>query len=419
MGAGSSDHIPQTARLWLSQDHAGRVAARISSKLDAKTNKFGWLQAPGNNLKCIGWAPGTSLFHFLASLTQPAGVGPGGRASDLKGHMLCMMRASVVMSFFILWNWATPKINALCGTFYRTTYPAHWDSKRAKPAHRGSPMNRPGIALTAIVVLAFLPVCARAQTASITGTVKDTTGAVVPQTRITAQNVATHSPRTAVTDESGIYRITNLAPGTYDVLIEKTGFKSVEFSQITLAVDHVQNLDATLTVSTVEARVKVTGESVAPLDLNDAQIGNMVTSQQISSLPLVLRDPYQLALLSPGVNQSNSILGGLSVNGSGERNNNFLLDGTDNNDTDIPGLTLPQPGLHCGRRSVAPRFLAPSPIQREQSFRTPKSPLRMSPRVNRPKPRPIRPASTTYQTSPPGITRFPSQPKGSAPTYLK
>ena len=206
-------------------------------------------------------------------------------------------------------------------------------------------MNRSGIALPVIVVLAFLPVCARAQTAAITGTVKDATGAVVPQTRITAQNVATHSPRTAVTDESGIYRITSLAPGTYDVLIEKSGFKSVEFSQITLAVDHVQNLDATLTVSTVEARVQVTGESVAPLDLNDAQIGNIVTSQQISSLPLVLRDPYQLALLSPGVNQSNSILGGLSVNGSGERNNNFLLDGTDNNDTDIPGLTLPQPGL--------------------------------------------------------------------------
>src|SRR5437899_10139967 len=84
----------------------------------------------------------------------------------------------------------------------------------------------------------------------------------------------------------------------------------------------------------------VTGESVAPVDLNDAQIGNMVTSEQINSLPLVLRDPYQLALLSPGANASNSILGGLSVNGARERNNNFLLDGTDNNDADIPGLTL-------------------------------------------------------------------------------
>ena len=53
-----------------------------------------------------------------------------------------------------------------------------------------------------------------------------------------------------MTDESGIYRITSLAPGTYNVLIEKPAFKSVQFSQITLAVDHVQNLDATLTEGT-------------------------------------------------------------------------------------------------------------------------------------------------------------------------
>jgi hypothetical protein len=60
---------------------------------------------------------------------------------------------------------------------------------------------------------------------------------------------------------------------------------------------------------------------------------------------MILRDPYELMLLSPGAIQGNSILHGLSVNGSRERNNNFLLDGTDNNDAEIPGLRLPQPGL--------------------------------------------------------------------------
>ena len=206
-------------------------------------------------------------------------------------------------------------------------------------------MNPKRIALLVIFLLAFLPVCACAQSASVAGTVTDATGAVVPQAKITAKNLSTNAPRTAVTDESGVYRITSLAPGKYDVLIEKPGFRSVEFSQIALAVDQVQNLDATLAVSGVQAKIKVTGESVAPIDLNDAQIGNVVTGQQINNLPLVLRDPYQLILLSPGANQSNSILGGLSVNGTGERNNNFLLDGTDNNDAEIPGLTLPQPGL--------------------------------------------------------------------------
>ena len=87
------------------------------------------------------------------------------------------------------------------------------------------------------------------------------------------------------------------------------------------------------------------GESIAAIDLNDAETGNTITSQQIENLPLILRDPYQLTLLSPGAIQSNSILGGFSVNGSRERNNNFLMDGTNNNDAEIPGLSLPQPGL--------------------------------------------------------------------------
>ena len=62
------------------------------------------------------------------------------------GQILFRMRAFVMMSFFILWNWPTPKIKGLCATFYRTTYPAHWDSNRAKPAQRGSPgfAERPG-----------------------------------------------------------------------------------------------------------------------------------------------------------------------------------------------------------------------------------------------------------------------------------
>ena len=196
-----------------------------------------------------------------------------------------------------------------------------------------------------LLLLLCIPRSALSQTASITGTVKDSTGAAVPQATVTTHNRGTSANRSTTTDESGIYRITSLSPGNYDVVIEKTGFKTVEYSLVALTVDHVQNLDATLAPSSVTEKVMVTGESVAPVDLNDAQIGNMVTSEQINSLPLVLRDPYQLALLSPGANASNSILGGLSVNGARERNNNFLLDGTDNNDADIPGLTLPQPGL--------------------------------------------------------------------------
>src|SRR5229473_721910 len=202
------------------------------------------------------------------------------------------------------------------------------------------------IPASALVLSLFcLSRLAVAQTASISGTVTDTTAAVVPQVRVTARNLATSVSRRTTTDGSGTYRITSLIPGIYDVLVQRPGFKTVEYSRVELAVGQVQNLSPTLVPSATAETVTVHGEEVAPVDLDDAQIGNLVKSQQIEDLPLILRDPYQLILLSPGAIQGNSILQGLSVNGSRERNNNFLLDGTDNNDAEIPGLNLPQPGL--------------------------------------------------------------------------
>ncbi len=134
-----------------------------------------------------------------------------------------------------------------------------------------------------LLLLLCLPRSALSQTASITGTVKDSTGAAVPQAKVTTHNRATSATRSTTTDDSGIYRITSLSPGNYDVVIEKAGFKIVEYSLVALTVDHVQNLDATLAPSSVTEKVTVTGESVAPVDLNDAQIGNIVTSEQINN----------------------------------------------------------------------------------------------------------------------------------------
>jgi hypothetical protein len=177
-----------------------------------------------------------------------------------------------------------------------------------------------------------------AQSGSFAGSVTDSTGAEVPNTKITAVNVATGISRTAETDESGTYRITNLNPGIYDVRIEHEGFKTILFSQIPLSVDAVLTLDAHLVISSAKETVTVTSEAVAPVNINDAQVGNLVDSRQMTDLPLILRDPYALILLSPGVIQSNTLFGGFSVNGSRERSNNFLLDGTDNNDPDFGGF---------------------------------------------------------------------------------
>ena len=198
-------------------------------------------------------------------------------------------------------------------------------------------MKRTSVLLGLLAMLSVAP-CLRAQTGSIGGTITDSTGAAVQNTTITAQNVATGATRSVQTDESGVYRITNLDPGDYDVRIEHPNFKTVLYSQITLTVDQVLTLDAKLVVSAVQETVRVASESVAPVDLNDAQVGNLVDSRQMHDLPLILRDPYQLILLSPGVVQTNTLFGGFSVNGSRERSNNFMLDGADNNDPDMGGF---------------------------------------------------------------------------------
>src|SRR5271155_256664 len=190
-------------------------------------------------------------------------------------------------------------------------------------------------------VILTLVCAAGAQTsASINGTVTDPSGALVQHATVIATNTATNIDHTADTGTSGVYSITQLPPGPYDVTIEKTGFRPVRFAFLTLTVDQALTLDAKLEVGGSSTSVTVEGTSVAPINTTDAQVSSVVDSKQMEALPLILRDPYQLILLSPGTTQTNSGLNGFSINGGRERNNNFELDGTNNNDPGVPGSGL-------------------------------------------------------------------------------
>ncbi len=193
--------------------------------------------------------------------------------------------------------------------------------------------------LAAVATIAFvaLPAAMHAQTASVTGTTMDATGAAVPGVMVTAKNTETNATRNAQSGDTGLYRIPNLLPGVYEILFQKQGFKNIRFTGVKLTVDQVLTLDVTIEISPVAQTVEVNAQALAQIELDTAQISNVVDQQRISELPLILRDPYQLILLSPGVVQTNGI-GGFSVNGQRERNNNFMLDGVDNNDTEVPGI---------------------------------------------------------------------------------
>ena len=189
-----------------------------------------------------------------------------------------------------------------------------------------------------VAALFFCVVSARAQNATLTGTVMDASGAPVAGANVSIKSPQTGTEHSITSNETGAYRIVELQPGHYDVTIEKAGFKTLHYGDVVLTVSQILTIDAKLEITTQSTTIEVSGQTVIPIELDNASISNVVDERHITDLPLITRDPYQLVLLSPGVIQSNTSNGGFSVNGQRDRNNNFLLDGVDNNDTDVPGI---------------------------------------------------------------------------------
>lgn len=190
--------------------------------------------------------------------------------------------------------------------------------------------------LLALLFFAVLKI--NAQTATVAGTITDPSGTGVGAATVTLKNTTTGATRTATADGSGTYSIPNVSVGSYDATFEKTGLSLLQFHNLVLTVAQNLTLNGTLTISTISQEVDVAGSVVPNIDLENAQLSNVVDQRRIEDLPLITRDPYSLVLLSPGTQQTTSSLGGFSVNGHNERNNNFMLDGVDNNDASVPGI---------------------------------------------------------------------------------
>jgi hypothetical protein len=178
---------------------------------------------------------------------------------------------------------------------------------------------------------------ALAQTGSIQGTVTDSAGSVVQGAEITVKNLGSNATRVATSNGTGNYSIPSLPPGLYEITVKMASFKTFHAPDVKLSVAQVLPLDVALEPGEVTEEVQVRADQIPDVDLETAQVSNLVDAEKIKELPLITRDPYQLVLLAPGTSQTDSRTGGFSVNGARDRNNNFLLDGVDNNDTSVPG----------------------------------------------------------------------------------
>ena len=187
------------------------------------------------------------------------------------------------------------------------------------------------------VLLCALPAAAFAQqeTATIAGTITDSTGAVVPRAVVVVTNVQTGITVRTTATESGSYLVPSLRPGDYSVAVESKGFQKTVRTGVTLQVAQVARIDVTLQTGGLTEAVEVVAATPL-LDTLTSSRGSVIDQKKIVELPLNGRDYNQLALLSPGVLPGTPRLasvnfkGVLNVNGNRTFNNVFLLDGVDN-----------------------------------------------------------------------------------------
>src|SRR5450759_337240 len=167
-------------------------------------------------------------------------------------------------------------------------------------------------------------------TASITGTVKDTSGAVVPSATVTVKNLESGLTRTAETDANGSYSVPSLPVGQYEVDTEKTGFKQEIRRGITLVVAQQAVVNLTLEVGNVEQQVTITGEPPM-VNTTLSPTSGLVNETEVKDLPLNGRSFDQLLTLNTGtVNYTvNDNRNAFSVSGKRPETNRLLMNGVD------------------------------------------------------------------------------------------
>jgi len=178
-------------------------------------------------------------------------------------------------------------------------------------------------------------------TATISGTVTDQSGAAIAGATVIAKSVARGVPYVAETNEAGLYRISNLPVGSYDLKVEKPGFQTSLVAAFVLVLNQVARIDVQMKVGQVSETIEVTG-AVPALKTETTQVDTIIDSATNEALPLATRNYVQLTLLSPGAihpdpstfNNGDNVAAGARpfINGNREQSNNFLLDGMDNNE---------------------------------------------------------------------------------------
>src|SRR5260370_11560055 len=209
-----------------------------------------------------------------------------------------------------------------------------------KSFEQGAAMQRSLLSLVLVVVCTLCQVALAQTTATLSGTVSDQGGGVVPNADVVITNLDTQQVRTTKTDEAGLYYVPGLPPGNYKVSATAKGFETVVQPNVGLTVGLQQTINFILKPSQLAERIEVTGE-VERVQTANASMSELVDSNKVRALPLNGRSFDQLVFMQPGVNVATSAGSSpnqgrgvkCSVGGARLTSNVFMLDGTDMNDS--------------------------------------------------------------------------------------
>jgi outer membrane receptor for ferrienterochelin and colicin len=206
-------------------------------------------------------------------------------------------------------------------------------------------LRRVAIELAASAMFLLCAVNAHAQAsrvgATLEGIVSDTTGAVIPSTKVSLHNPLTNQSRSVSTDGQGFFRAEQLAVGTYEVGVEQTGFAPYRHPGVVLSLGQTVHLDIVLSPASASEKVTVSAQPSA-IDTSQTSVVSSVDQERIEELPVRSRNYLDFVLLAPGVSSSpaaSAVSGSTPLTGSGftfgglrPRSNNVSIDGLDNND---------------------------------------------------------------------------------------
>jgi len=233
-----------------------------------------------------------------------------------------------------MWKQDTVRLRARLWSHIRLwrearSWPLHFNQGRLKALGRT-------LSLAAAIVVCAAVGKAQSDAATVLGTVKDSSGAVIPGAMVTLKNIATGIASTTQADGEGNFQFTDVRIGDYRVSAEKEGFSTAVAERVNVTINARQRVDLTMQAGAVNESVVVT-TGVELLETDSSSRGQVVQRQEIVNLPLNGRSNANLALLTPGVRESsqNGITtagreAAFNVNGLRNTVNTFLLDGVDN-----------------------------------------------------------------------------------------